>query len=69
MTDKCQYCGLIHETKCSLISAIEYHPDGTVKRVEFHAPQPLPIPGLPMDAGDHWDTRPPWLRGPMAVSQ
>jgi hypothetical protein len=38
MTDKCQYCGLIHEAKCPNVKAIEYHPDGTVKRVEFFAP-------------------------------
>ena len=32
----CGYCGLIHQHKCPLISAIEYHPDGvTVKRVTF----------------------------------
>ena len=36
--NKCQWCGFIHETKCSLVKAIEYHQDGTPKRVEFYAP-------------------------------
>lgn len=37
----CPHCGLVHTTTCSRIKAIEYHSDGTVKRVEFHSPQPL----------------------------
>lgn len=32
---KCPHCGLIHETTCSRIKSIEYHPDGSIKRVEF----------------------------------
>jgi len=38
VTDKCQWCGLIHETKCPSVKSFEYHPDGTIKRVEFFAP-------------------------------
>jgi hypothetical protein len=38
----CPHCGMIHQTTCSRIKAIEYNTDGvTVKRVEFHSPQPL----------------------------
>lgn len=44
-SEKCPHCGLIHETTCHLIKAIEYQPDGvTVKRVEFHGPQPIITP-------------------------
>ena len=32
----CPYCGWIHEGVCQRIRAIEYHPDGTIKRMEFH---------------------------------
>lgn len=33
----CDYCGGHHLfTTCPRIKAIEYHQDGTVKRVEFH---------------------------------
>lgn len=39
----CPHCGSLHQTTCPRISAIEYHNDGTVKRVEFHAPQPFNI--------------------------
>lgn len=32
----CRYCGMLHErTVCPLVKSIEYHPDGSVKRVEF----------------------------------
>lgn len=34
----CPYCGLLHAGTCSRVKAIEYYQDGTVKRVEFHAP-------------------------------
>ncbi len=32
----CQWCGSWHSGKCPLVKAIDYYPDGTVKRVEFH---------------------------------
>jgi hypothetical protein len=35
---ECPYCGAIHGPKCPLVKAFEYHQDGTVKRVEFYAP-------------------------------
>lgn len=36
---KCQYCGLFrHPGVCPTVKAIEYHPDGTIKRVEFKTP-------------------------------
>ena len=39
--ESCRYCGAIHGgVQCSRISAIEYFPDGTVKRIEFHNPNP-----------------------------
>jgi len=39
----CRYCGstLPHPGICPSVKAIEYHPDGTVKRVEFHGPAPI----------------------------
>lgn len=41
---KCQHCGLIHETTCPRIKAIEYADDGvTLRRIEFHPP-PQTIP-------------------------
>ena len=44
--DKCIHCGLVHETTCSRIKSIEYHPDGvTVKRIEFHPITPLDVDG------------------------
>ena len=36
MSDKtCQHCGGIHGLRCPWVKALEYHPDGTLKRVEF----------------------------------
>lgn len=53
----CPYCGMLHErTVCPLIKAIEYHTNGTTKRVEFHGPAPLinyPPPHYPAP-GPQW---------------
>jgi hypothetical protein len=32
---QCRWCGRWHGPVCPRVQAIEYHPDGTVKRVEF----------------------------------
>ena len=37
----CEHCGYGHVGTCPKIKAIEYHQNGTVKRIEFHEPQPL----------------------------
>ena len=34
----CEWCASYHHGKCSLVSAIEYFADRTIKRVEFHSP-------------------------------
>lgn len=31
----CQHCGLLHGNLCPAVAALEYHPDGSLKRVEF----------------------------------
>lgn len=31
----CGYCGAIHTSMCPRVVAIEYHPNGTIKRVEL----------------------------------
>lgn len=33
---KCQWCGSDHMGQCPKVSAVEYFPNGTIKRVEFH---------------------------------
>jgi hypothetical protein len=43
--DKCPHCGMTHDATCSRIKAIEYGPDGTVRRIEFHPPQPVVMGG------------------------
>lgn len=42
----CSHCGFWHQGACLRIKAIEYHSNGTVKRVEYHEPQPI-IVGQP----------------------
>lgn len=37
-TPQCQHCGRVHLSRCPDIKAIEYHPDGSIKRVEYFAP-------------------------------
>ena len=31
----CHYCGMTHDTLCPRIVEIEYHPNGTVRRIVF----------------------------------
>jgi hypothetical protein len=33
--DNCRHCGSYHSGPCPFIKAIEYFPDGTIKRVEY----------------------------------
>lgn len=35
----CRWCGMHHGPRCPGVAAMEFHPDGTVKRVEFVAAQ------------------------------
>ena len=35
---KCAFCGQLHSYRCPTVRAIEYHPDGSIKRVEFMTP-------------------------------
>ena len=32
----CSHCGSMHAGQCPKVKAVEYHLDGTVKRVEYH---------------------------------
>lgn len=43
----CGHCGGYHTGVCPRIKAIEYHPDGRVKRIEYHALL-QPVPGIPL---------------------
>ena len=45
----CPYCGLHHDKQCPSVKAIEYHPDGTVKRVEFVTSADYPQKFDPLD--------------------
>lgn len=42
----CGHCGVYHSGPCPRVKAIEYYPNGTIKRVEYHAPQPV-VSGTP----------------------
>jgi hypothetical protein len=48
-TSMCPHCGVGHIGTCPRIKAIEYHLDGTVKRVEFH---PMPQLMQPIERKD-----------------
>lgn len=39
---KCPYCGMFHTAICHTVKAIEYHPDGSMKRVEFKSAADYP---------------------------
>lgn len=34
----CQHCGTVHLGMCYRIKTIEYYPNGSVKKVEYHEP-------------------------------
>lgn len=40
----CKWCGRLHLEVCPRVKAIEYHENGTVKRVEFHDSRPSRFP-------------------------
>jgi hypothetical protein len=44
----CHHCDCYHTGTCSKIKAIEYYPDGTVKRVEYYDPPMLPTRLAPL---------------------
>jgi hypothetical protein len=44
----CEHCGMIHETTCPRIKAIEYGSDGRVRRIEFHPPLMITGAGGPV---------------------
>ena len=41
--EKCGHCGMIHDSVCPRIKAIDYYPDGTIKRVEYGVPPQMPL--------------------------
>lgn len=66
--NKCAYCGQpVHPAVCPTVKAIEYHPDGSVKRVEFKTPADYAIPMYPQPAPP-WQPWHPWNPGPTCVS-
>lgn len=36
----CPYCGVCHTGPCPMVKAIELHPNGTIKRIEYHGREP-----------------------------
>ena len=53
MTENCEYCGgaIRHVGMCPRIAAIEYHENGSIKRVEFVAAQPIVRETYPNNGG------------------
>jgi hypothetical protein len=52
----CGHCGGYHNGACPRIKSVEYHPNGTVRRIEYHdtrgsAALPTPSPGVPAATG------------------
>lgn len=48
---KCGWCGLYHGPTCFRVKAIEYHPNGTVRRVELREPWQHPETNWGPDVG------------------
>lgn len=49
---KCNWCGNYHGVKCPEVKALEFHPDGTIKRVEFTTAADYPQPDWKIDVGN-----------------
>ena len=60
--NQCRYCGHFHGVRCPEVKAIEYFPDGTVKRVEYVTPTDL----MPIFSSSPLPILPPWE--PMSVA-
>lgn len=53
----CQFCGQSHGLRCPEVKAVEYNPDGTVKRVEYLTPADRYYPvTLPQSRVDPYPT-------------
>ena len=52
LVSSCQWCGSTHTGMCPTVKAIEYHPDGTMKRVEFKTA--ADYPPLEMGPSPFW---------------
>lgn len=63
--DICGFCGNFHGKICPSVRAIEYHENGTIKRVEFMRPVDLCHPPQPMVTTTAW---PPNSHGPYGIS-
>lgn len=60
VSEKCGYCGstIRHPGVCPSVRAFEYHENGTIKRVEFHPPQPMPYYYPPQPSYPMWPQYP-----------
>jgi hypothetical protein len=47
----CRWCGMIHGPRCQNVKAMEFHEDGTLRRVEFFAPNDWLAPPPPVTKG------------------
>lgn len=52
---ECRWCGMTHGPQCPSVKAIDFFPDGTVKRVEFQtAAGAAPYALAPAWRGNNW---------------
>lgn len=56
----CEHCGAHHAGRCHRIKAIDYYPNGTMKRVEY---VDNPAPTYPNEPFAPWWVVPPWTLG------
>jgi hypothetical protein len=56
---KCEFCGTIHGPRCPSVKAIEYYPDGKIKRIEYITPADFSTSITPFN----WPNLQPDFRG------
>lgn len=59
----CPHCGNWHTGVCPRVKSVEYNPDGTVRRVEYHDPA-TPQTGSWFTPCPWWPLPHPWRDGP-----
>ena len=58
MAEICPHCGKYHQDACPRVKSVEYYPDGSIKRVQYHSMVATDWPLVETDMGD-WEA---WVK-------
>lgn len=55
----CGHCGMWHGPVCPRIKAVDYYPDGSIKRVEYREPETVASGGSQIALPPGWQSETP----------